>query len=142
MSSHLAVSFVGSAVVLAAGGLGIGATYAAIIGDASQIPRVLGASLLYVPAVWFLSAAAAALFGAAPRAAVAAWALLAAALVVAMFGTVLGLPGWAIDLSPFQQIPEVLTTSFEALPVLGVLAVTAGLTVVGLASFRHRDVHA
>ena len=142
MGSHLTVSFAGGVVVLAAGGLGIGVTYAATIGDASQIVRVLGASLLYAPAVWFLSAAAAALFGAAPRAAVAAWALLAAALVVAMFGTVLGLPGWAIDLSPFQQIPEVLTAGFEALPVLAVLAATAGLTAVGLASFRRRDVHA
>lgn len=139
MGSHLAVAFGGGVVVLAAGGLGLGATYAATVGDASQIPRVLAASLVYAPAVWFLAASAAALFGALPRATVAAWALVAAALVIAMFGTVLQLPSWVIDASPFQQIPEVLTSGFEALPFLVVLAVVVALTAVGLAGFRHRD---
>jgi ABC-2 type transport system permease protein len=140
MGSHLAVAFVGSIVVLAAGGLGIGVTYAVVIGDASQVWRVLVASLVFAPAVWFLAAAAAFLFGFLPRASVAAWALLAAALIIAMFGTLLGLPSWVMDLSPFQQIPEVLVASFDVVPFAAVVAVVVGLTGLGLFGFGRRDV--
>ena len=80
------------------------------------------------------------LFGFLPRASVAAWALLAAALIIAMFGTLLGLPSWVMDLSPFQQIPEVLVASFDVVPFAAVVAVVVGLTGLGLFGFGRRDV--
>jgi ABC-2 type transport system permease protein len=73
---------------------------------------------------------------------VAAWALLGVVLIIAMFGTVLNLPTWVMDLSPFQQMPEVLTSSFDVVPVLVVLVVVAALTALGLVGFRRRDVMA
>jgi ABC-2 type transport system permease protein len=140
MWSHLAVALGGSALIMVAGGLGTGATYALVIGDAGQIPRLIGAALVQVPAVWVLVGVACALFGLVPRWAIAAWAVLALALVVAMFGTLLDLPSAVMDLSPFQHIPQAPAHDPTALPLVVLLAVGAGLTAIGIAAFHRRDV--
>jgi ABC-2 type transport system permease protein len=140
MGSHLTLALGGSALIVLAGGLGTGATYAVVIGDAGQIPRLLLAALGQVPAVWVLVGIACALFGLLPRWAVLTWAVLAVALVVAMFGTLLDLPGLVVDLSPFQHSPQLPAHDATALPILVLLAVTGGLVVVGAVAFRRRDV--
>jgi ABC-2 type transport system permease protein len=140
MGSHLAVALGGSAAVMAAGGLGTGVTYALVIGDAGQVPRLIGAALVQVPAVWVLVGIACALFGLIPRWSIAAWAVLALALVVAMFGALLDLPSAVMDLSPFQHTPQGPAHDPTALPLVVMLAVGAGLTAVGIAGFRRRDV--
>jgi ABC-2 type transport system permease protein len=140
MGSHLAVALGGSALIMVAGGLGTGATYAAVIGDVAQVPRLVGAALVQVPAVWVLVGVACALVGLLPRWAVAAWGLLAFALVVAMFGTLLDLPSAVTDLSPFQHSPQSPAQDPAALPMVLLLAVGAGLTAAGIAGFRRRDI--
>jgi ABC-2 type transport system permease protein len=140
MGSHLAVALGGSAVIMVAGGFGTGATYALVIGDAGQVPRLVGAALVQVPAVWVLVGVASALFGLLPRWAVAAWAVLALALVIAMFGTLLDLPAAVTDLSPFQHSPQSPAEDPTVLPMAVLLAVGAGLTALGLLGFRRRDI--
>ncbi|HEY6531569.1 MAG TPA: hypothetical protein VIY72_04660 [Acidimicrobiales bacterium] len=140
MSSHLAVALGGSALIMMAGGFGTGATYAFVTGDAGQIPRLIGAALVHVPAIWVVVGIACALFGAAPRWAVLAWVGVAVGLVVAMFGALLDLPGLVMDLSPFQHTPQVPAQDLTALPLIVLLAVGASLVAVGLAGFRRRDI--
>ena len=140
VTSHTAMSFVGAALVLLAGGLGTGLTVALITGDWGELPRLVGASLVYVPAVWLLAGLAVALFGLAPRAALAAWAGMAFCFVIGMFGELLDLPRWLTDLSPFQRTPRVPADSLTLLPVVAIAAVAAALTAAGIAGFRHRDV--
>ena len=77
MASHLAVALGGSASIMAAAGLGAGIPYALEVGDAHQVLALVGAALVHIPAVWVLAGVAAALFGLAPRATSAAWAVLA-----------------------------------------------------------------
>ncbi|MEU6379853.1 hypothetical protein [Streptomyces sp. NPDC046909] len=48
-ASHRTVALVGSVLVLTAAGLGTGLTYALASHDPGQIPRLLGAALLYAP---------------------------------------------------------------------------------------------
>jgi ABC-2 type transport system permease protein len=140
MGSHLSLAFGGSAIIVLAGGLGTGATYAVVIGDAGQVPRLLLAALGQVPAVWVLVGIACALFGLLPRWAVLTWGVLAVALVVAMFGTLLDLPGLVMDLSPFQHSPQLPAHDATALPIVVLLAVTAALVLVGATAFRRRDI--
>lgn len=73
VGAYLAVALLGGAVVLASGGLGTGLAYALVTGDAGQVPRLLGAALVHLPAVWVLVGVTAVLFGMVPRASVAAW---------------------------------------------------------------------
>lgn len=51
LAGHLVLALAGAAVVLAAGGLGTGASYAVAVGDAGQVVRVAVAALAHVPAV-------------------------------------------------------------------------------------------
>jgi ABC-2 type transport system permease protein len=132
---HLVMTFGGSILVLAATGLGAG------IGtqDLSEIPRLVGAALAQLPAVWVLGAIAAALFGVAPDALRLAWAALGACFLLWFLGPLLNLPSWVMDLSPYEHVPELPAASFAAGPLLALTAVAAALTSAGLIGFRRRD---
>jgi len=140
MMGHLAVAFVGSAVVVLAGGLGVGIAYAVVAGEPGQVVRLTVASAAEVPAVWVLVGIVAALFGLLPRATTAAWAALAACFVVGFLGEVLDLPHWVRQISPFEHVPSVPGGHVTMLPLLALVAIAAGGTLVGIGGFEHRDV--
>ena len=100
------------------------------------------ASLAHVPAVWVLVGAAVLVFGWAPRATLVTWALVAGYAVIGMFGELLDLPGWVRDLSPFEHVPQVPADDWAVGPLVALVALAAGLTALGLAGFRRRDVGA
>jgi ABC-2 type transport system permease protein len=139
--SHLLVAAAGAAVVLTAGGLVAGLTHGLRAGDVGgELPRVLGAALVQLPAVWVMAAVGAALFGLAPRLVVgASWAVLGVVLAITMFGEALQLSRWLLDLSPFAHLPRLPAAAFVATPLLWLLAVAAVLAAAGLAAFRRRD---
>ena len=140
VASHLVVAVVGSLKLLAIAGLGMGLTHAAVTGDPDQVLRLLAATLVHAPAVWVLVGIATALFGLVPRAAAAAWAVLAASVAAVLLGTTLRLPGWALDLVPFTHVPAVPSQDATALPLIVLTGVFAGLVGVGIAGFARRDV--
>src|SRR3569833_1677772 len=137
---HLIDALGGSAIVLAAAGLGGGLTYGTVIGDPGQVPRMLGAALVYVPALWLFVGLAAFLFGLVPRGVTAVWAALAGCLVIGLLGSALDLPTWAKDISPFQHIPRLPGASPSAVPLSVLAATAAALTLGGVAAFRRRDI--
>lgn len=139
VGSHLVVALGGSALALLLGGLGLGVAYAAVGGGAGQVLRLSGDALVYVPAIWLLTALAVALFGLVPRWTAAGWVALTGCLVIAMFGSLLDLPRWVLDLSPFQHTPAAPAATIRVLPLVALSAVTAGLLAVGFATFRRRD---
>ncbi|GHB32073.1 ABC transporter membrane-spanning protein [Streptomyces umbrinus] len=139
VASHLAVALGGSVIVLAAGGLGTGLTYGIIGHDLGQVPRLLGAALVYVPALWLLVGFATALFGLVPRGVAAAWAALAFCLVIGVLGEVLDVPAQVGDLSPFQHTPLLPADDLAIAPPVVLSAIAAALIVVGLLGFRRRD---
>jgi ABC-2 type transport system permease protein len=139
VGSHLTVALAGSAVLLLLAGLGLGATASAALEDASVLPRLLGAALAYVPAVWLTVGLGVALFGLVPRASVLVWIVIAYAGTVGYMGDLLGLPDWMEDLSPFGHVPLLPAHGFTLLPLVVLTAIAAGLIAIGLAGFRRRD---
>jgi ABC-2 type transport system permease protein len=138
--SHLAMAVGGSTLILAATGAAMGATYGLIVGDAGQVTRLAGAALGFAPALWVLAGLATALFGVAPRAAVAtSWGVYAWCALVGFLGQLLDLPQWAMDLSPFEHVPEMPAQGVEWLPLIVLTLIAAALTAVGLAGLRRRD---
>jgi ABC-2 type transport system permease protein len=135
VAGHALMALGGSALVLAAAGLGAG------IGtqDASQIPRLIGAALAQLPAVWVLGALVVGLFGLAPDAVRLAWAALGACFLLWFLGPLLDLPGWMLDLSPYEHVPEIPAADFAAGPLLGLTAVAAAITAAGVIGFGRRD---
>jgi ABC-2 type transport system permease protein len=139
-AAYVAVALAGSVVVLAANGLGAGIADAINSADAGQVPRLLAAGLVAVPAVWVMVGVAVALFGLVPRAAAAAWGALGACFALSLLGPLLGLPGWVLDVSPFAHVPELPAADFRAVPLLALSAVAAALVGLGVGAFRRRDV--
>ena len=129
----------GTVVVLGANGLGAGLADAINSDDAGQLPRLLAAGLAPVPAVWVVVAVAVALFGLVPRAVGAAWGVLGACVLLTVLGPLSGLPGWVLDLSPFEHVPQLPAADFTAAPLAWLSAVAAGLTALGMLAFRRRD---
>ncbi len=136
---HLVVAGVGTTLIMVVSGLSIGLGFALVSGDASQVVRMLAAALVMVPAMLVIAGAAFALYGLVPRASLVIWGLYAWVMVAGMLATVLRLPDWTLDLSPFQHVPALPAASMSWLPVTVLLAVTAGSVAVGLVALDHRD---
>ncbi|MGF1471468.1 MAG: ABC transporter permease [Rubrobacteraceae bacterium] len=141
-SSHLIFAFAGPALTLVVGGLATGVTYGLSIGDVQkELPRVLGAVLVQLPAAWVLAGITVALFGLLPRlAAFASWGVLGVFLLLGQFGELLQLEQWMLDLSPFTHVPNLPGGEVSAGPLVWLVVVAAALTVAGLFGFHRRDI--
>lgn len=139
VGSHLVVAVVGSVIVLGLTGLGTAVTYGIIVGDFSLLPRLVGAELAYLPAVWILVGVALLIYGLVPRIAAAAWGAYAVVLLSGLLGEALNLPDWIRTLSPFDHIPAMPANDFKFLPLVVITAVAMALMAVGLVAFRRRD---
>ena len=139
-TSHLVFGLLGPAVALAAAGLAEGLVYGLVGGDVGrELPRVLAGALVQLPAVLVLAGIAMALFGLLPRLAAVSWAALAAFAFLVVFGPLLRLSHWVLDLAPFTHIPRLPGGAVTATPLVWLLVVTAALVAAGLAGFRRRD---
>jgi ABC-2 type transport system permease protein len=142
--SYLLVAMTGTALIMLAGGLGVGLAHGLKSGNVSgQLPRVVLAALVQVPAAWTLGGVAMLAVGALPRLASAlAW---SAWMLVNLSGEVLG-PILGIDYSvanriaPFHYVPKVLTGEpLQWTPLLALSLVAAALASTGVAALRRRD---
>lgn len=140
--SHLLVSLLGTAAILAATGAAMGLAVVAETQDSAEIWRYTEAALAYFPALGVLIGLAFALFGLLPRAAGLSWALLAYAVVVMMFAPFLELPDWALDISPFAHVPQLPAEELSAGPLLWLSGVALALIAAGFWGFRRRDLQA
>ena len=140
-AGHLVIAAIGTAALLAAAGLFAGLTYGQRSGDVGrQLPRLLGAALVQVPAAWLVGAIALALFGLAPRLAVpAGWTAVGVVAFLTLFGPVLQFSHWVLDVSPFTHVPKLPGGAFTAAPLVWLTIVAAALIAAGLVGFRRRD---
>jgi ABC-2 type transport system permease protein len=139
LGSHLVVALTGSVALLAILGVAAGLTSAASVDTANQFWRVVGAALVQAPAVFVMIGIGIAGFGISGRLAVAGWAALGAFVVLGEFGVLLNLPQWIIDVAPFAHTPRLPGVTLSWTPVVWLTAVAAALILVGLSSFRRRD---
>jgi ABC-2 type transport system permease protein len=86
-------------------------------------------------------AAASLLIALLPRASVLlAWLVLAAAIVIGLFGPLLKLPQTVLDASPFSHVPTVPFTDWG--PSVILVVVDVGLALLALLLVRRRDLAA
>ncbi len=137
---HVAATLVGVALVVLAGGVGIGTGYALVTGDTAALLRFSIGILGYVAPVLLLSALGRLLYGVSPRLGLLAWLGLLFAVVIMLFGDLFRLPQWLQDLSPFEHLALVPAESFRWLPFLAVLTLAGLLSVAGQWAFTKRDV--
>ncbi len=136
---HAAVTVLGTVVVVALGGLGLGLGYGLSTGDPGAVGALLAGTLQQVAPVLVLAGIAWLLFGLVPRRATLTWLVLGLGAVVLLFGEVLRLPAWLQWLSPFDHLALVPAEPFRLAPLLVLLALAAALAAGGLAAFVRRD---
>jgi ABC-2 type transport system permease protein len=137
--AHLVVTVVATLMLTLVSGFTVGVGYAASVDDWGELLPLTVAALATLPSILVLAGITFALFGWSPRATLAAWVGLAVAAIVSLFGTVLRLPGWLIDVSPFEHAPGVPAEPWSAVPIIVLGAIAAALFAAGLVGFRRRD---
>jgi ABC-2 type transport system permease protein len=140
--SHIGVAVAGTALLLAVAGVATGLGYGLRVGSAGhQVARLLGAAFAQLPSALVLAAVAVLLFGLAPRAAVAgAWTAVGLVVAIALFGQVLQLSHWVMDISPFTHAPRLPGGTVSAAPLVWLCLAALALAAAGLAGLRRRDV--
>lgn len=139
LAGHLAVALLGSTALMALAGLGFGAAGAASLGDGSAFPRLLGAALVYAPALWVTVGVAVTLYGWLPGAGSLAWVVPAYAFLIGYVGPLLNLPDWTNRLSPFGHVPRLPAAPMDWTALAVLTLVAAALIGLGLAGFARRD---
>ncbi|MER6325931.1 ABC transporter permease [Streptomyces coelicoflavus] len=132
-AGHLVIAFGGAALIMLLAGLGFAAGYGQDFG------AILGACLVQLPAVWVIGGTAVLLHGLLPRAAVAAWAVAGAVLLLGWVGPALDVPRSVLDVSPFGHLPKLPGGEMSWTPVLVLLLIAGALVAAGLAGLRRRD---
>jgi ABC-2 type transport system permease protein len=140
VTSHLLIASCGTALILFLEGVTFGVFAAATTSDPDMIVQSLLAALAFVPAVWVVIGLTVALFGVMPRASGLPWAYLGVCFVIGMFGQLLELPQWIVNVSPFQHVPQYPATELRAIPLVALTVLSAGLTALGVRAFGHRDI--
>lgn len=137
----LVTALAGAAAVLVAGGLGLAVSAAATTGEWSYAGSVLGAHLLYLPAIALFAAVGVAGYSVRPALLNLAWLAAVYAGVLGYLGVVLDLPRAALDLSAFEHVAMAPLEEQPLLPLAALTALAVVLIGVGLAQFRRRDLH-
>jgi ABC-2 type transport system permease protein len=141
VASHMTFAVVGPALLLAVSGLAMGLVHGLRTGEVStQIPRLIGAALVQLPATWVLAGVALALFGLVPRLTTAVWAVLVGYLLIGQLGPVLQLDQWVLNLSPFTHVPSLPVADLTWAPLLWLTAVAGALVAAGIVGVRRRDI--
>jgi ABC-2 type transport system permease protein len=140
-ASHLVIAVFGTALILVMTGLAAGLGYAARSGGTGEIAPLIVAGLSQLPAALVIGGVAAAVFGLAPAASVAAgWSALGVAVLMLFLGAALKLPQPILDISPFQHLPKLPGGTVLAAPLIWLSAIALVLGLAGLAGLRRRDI--
>lgn len=136
--AHLAVAVGGAAVLLLVSGAALGAGALTVTDDPALIGELALAALGHLPVVAGF-AALAALVHAVRAPTWLVWVPLVVAIVVGLYGGLLGVPAAVLDAVPFALLPALPGEAFALAPVVGVTAVAAALAAAAVALHRRRD---
>ncbi|QMV22342.1 ABC transporter permease [Streptomyces sp. SCUT-3] len=139
-AGHLVFAAFGTVVLMLVGGAAMGAGHGVVAGDITgRAVSTAGSALVQLPAVWLVGGIALMLFGLWPRISAVGWGLLTAFVVIGLYGPVLHLDQWAMDLSPFTHLPKVPGEEVTAVPLAALTALGTVLGAAGLTGLRRRD---
>ena len=141
LASHVIVALFGTAALVVLGGLGSGISSGASLGNMGhQLPRMLAAAAVQLPAIWLVTALVVILFGSFPHLVTASWALFGAFLLLGQFGALFNLPHSLMNISPYAHTPRLPGGDFSVAPVLSLTAIAAALLLAAFYTFRNRDI--
>jgi ABC-2 type transport system permease protein len=139
--SNLVFAVLAPALVLIILALSMGLSYGLMTNNLSDFTiRILGAALMYLPAIWLFTGISMALFGLKPRLASLSWAALAMIVIIDLLGQFLDISQWILNISPFTQVPHLLAGDTIETPLILLLAVAVLFILIGVLAYQRRDI--
>jgi polyether ionophore transport system permease protein len=140
--STLLMTVAGTAVVLVAGGIGMGLGFGiATSGVGTWVSRLVAAGLVQLPAAMCLAGFACLVVGMLPRWSIGlGWAAFGICGLIGLFGPAVQLSQKVLDIFPFTHTPKLPGGVFSATPVTWLCAAALAMTAVGVAGLRRRDI--
>lgn len=140
LAGALAVSVVGTGLVVLMTGAGLVLGHLAVASDAGRYGELMLGPLTQLPAILLVAAISFLIMAWLPRWSPLAWLVVAWVFLVAFLGDTLELPDAVRSLSPFHHLADYPTEEWSAMPTLVLLAAAIGCVALGFAAFRRRDV--
>ncbi|HYB25517.1 MAG TPA: hypothetical protein VEF89_02765 [Solirubrobacteraceae bacterium] len=113
---------------------------AASQGESVSLPRMLEAGVNCLPVGLLFLGLGALAYALVPRASTGvAYGLVAVAFLWYLVGTLLGVPKWLVDLTPFQHVGLVPAAPFRPISALLMAAIGAAVALLALWAFGRRD---
>jgi ABC-2 type transport system permease protein len=140
--STLLMTVAGTAVVLVAGGIGMGLGFGlATSGVGTWLSRLIGAGLVQLPAAMCLAGFGCLVVGLLPRWSIGlGWAAVGICGLIGLFGPAVQLSQKVLDIFPFTHTPKLPGGVFSATPVIWLCATALAMMAVGVAGLRRRDI--
>ena len=140
--SHVVVAVAGTALLLVIAGVTTGLGYGLRAGGTGWwVSHMLGAGLAELPAALVIAGVAIAVFGLLPQVSAAvSWTAVGLAVALNIFGQVIQLSHWVLDISPFTHVPRLPGGTVSASPLLWLSVTAVILGGTGLAALRRRDI--
>ena len=133
----LLVALVGSTWLLSVTGTAVAVGYGTA---GSSVGELVSSALAQAPAVWLVTALAAACFALRSTWTYVAWGLLIAFVTLGQVGELLQLPERVIDLSPFKHVPTMPVEDFAPGPELALTVLAVVLAAGAWLRYRSRDI--
>ena len=139
--AHLAVGALAILLVLASGAVASVLAATAVGAPEESVEDSILAALAQVPAAFLFLTVVALVWSVAPRfTAGVGWGLLGLTVFLGMFGTLVGLPDWTADLSPFRHTPVPAGADTDWNGGFAMLAISLAAAVAASILVRRRDV--
>ena len=140
--SNLIFAIFGPALVMIIFSLALGLSYSTGSGNLSNdLPRILLASLAYLPAVWMLTGITMLLFGLIPRLTALSWLALGLFVVIDLVGEFFKFDQWILNLSPFTHVPNLFAGDTVSTSIVWIFVLAVVLMLLGLLGYKRRDIN-
>ena len=143
VTSHVLNAGLGVLLLLLVFTVSMGLTAGLVLGDVpGQLRALVEAGLVQWPGIMVIGGVVVAVTALLPRwAGPVSW---AAVMISILLGPLFGaatfqLPPWVLEISPFTHTPKAPAATITALPVVGLLMISALLAAAGLVTFRRRN---
>jgi ABC-2 type transport system permease protein len=137
--SYFCLSLLSSVVMQLLAVSGLWGAAVSVMDDPIPYGRILGAGIVYLPAVWLMTGAAVLLLGYLPRLTGLLWIMLGYSFVIVYLGSLLRFPQWLERLSPFGYVPSLPAEEFNLGPLLLLIGAAAVFAFAGFRGYRNRD---
>lgn len=141
-TSNLIFAVLAPALVLIIFALTMGLSYGLISGNVSEeMLRILGAALVYLPAVWLFTGISMILFGLIPRMVALSWVALALVVIIDLLGEFFDISQWILDISPFTHVPRLMAGDSVTGSLILLFVAAMVLILGGIWGYQRRDVN-